>query len=405
MKNRVLLYVALVLTVACAIAASAQEVTLDYPITRLAPIEEYKTGFDPGVNIAEIWELAPEADYHNAVVRIQCPNGFAGSGVMVRVEPANGIVALTNEHVVEGATDVSIVGRRGTVKGRVVYRDPRNDLAVVWAEGCNAGATVPIAESLPGMGSKIELCGYGGPNPRQMIARLGKRIHAGYELSIDAACISGDSGGPMLVGGQLVGINWGGPGRSTRRFAGWGLVHPATSHATPGLLQRVLTQVCGPLGCRPVIGREKEIPLCPPQNSPPPASGSSSVAPSQPSQPGALPCPCPPGKQGEPGPAGPQGPAGPKGDPGEVTADQISAIIQAVSDNLRNDPNMRGPEGPQGPAGPSVSDAQLAAAIEAYFQTHPNTISLSLVDGEGRVLDRDTVPLGGELKLQFVEKK
>ena len=117
--------------------------------------------------------------------------------------------------------------------------------------------------------------------------------------------------------------------------------------------------------------------------------------PQQPPQQPAAPsqgCDCPPGPKGD------AGPPGPKGDAGAPGANGI--------------PGSPGPPGPAGQPGPpgtpgTVDPAMLEAAVAEYLRKNSDafTISLLLVDENGKELDRDTTSsIGGELKLQFVER-
>lgn len=139
------------------------------------------------------------------------------------------------------------------------------------------------------------------------------------------------------------------------------------------------------------------------------------------------------GEKGDKGDPGPVGPAGPKGDPGEVSEEDLQRVVQAVVEELRSDPELQGPPGVPGPPGPPATEEQLGQvvsevssiimsdpsmrgpkgdppsqedidwAVASYFEANKDklTISLALVNEDGVEIDRDTVPIGGTLKLQL----
>lgn len=131
--------------------------------------------------------------------------------------------ALTNEHVVEGASEVTIAfSDRSTSPARVVGTDPDIDLAVLSIERVPPGANpLPLGRSgtlLPGdpviaIGSPF---GLAGTVTTGVVSATGRRIDApsGNTIGIpnaiqtDAAINKGNSGGPLLNRfGQVVGIN------------------------------------------------------------------------------------------------------------------------------------------------------------------------------------------------------
>ncbi len=136
-----------------------------------------------------------------------------GSGVIVT---ADGYI-LTNNHVVDGASEVKVSlpdGREFTAK--VVGRDPKSDIAVVKINATNL-PTVPMADS-----DKVEVgdvvlaignpFGVGQTVTKGIVSakeRGGMGIEA-YEdfIQTDAAINPGNSGGALVdIDGRLIGIN------------------------------------------------------------------------------------------------------------------------------------------------------------------------------------------------------
>jgi len=232
------------------------------PVTKMelvapanAPIQQ--TGFANRDN-SDLWKSSVSADYHLAAVRVSCDQTrSAGSGVNLSVAGSGNFV-LTNHHVVEGtrtATVRSLDGKAASMT--VIFADPSIDLAVLYTEKNIFSTALPIYDGDVPFGADVELLGYGGPDP---ILRhvLGKRVsHSyGYSLSIDTYTVSGDSGGAMVYGGGIAGINFGGPADkqwgSIRTVGGnWRLTRPASSQCSGGLLRRVLTPLCARYSCQP----------------------------------------------------------------------------------------------------------------------------------------------------------
>jgi len=141
------------------------------------------------------------------------PDQSAGSGVIV---DSNGFI-VTNNHVVEGATEITVtLSDRREFSAKVVGTDPKTDLAVVkieaknlpslkWAEYENlqVGDLVLAVGSPFGLSSTVTL---------GIISALGRGNVgiADYEdfIQTDAAINPGNSGGALVnMNGELMGIN------------------------------------------------------------------------------------------------------------------------------------------------------------------------------------------------------
>ena len=142
-----------------------------------------------------------------------------GSGVIV---DASGI-ALTNAHVVEGATEIEIVTADGTKhKARVLGTDTKTDLAVLrvlGGGGGEAGSRYPAARL--GDSSAVEVgdwvlaigspFGFAQTVTAGIISAKGRTLGQGpFDdfLQTDAAINPGNSGGPLVnMAGEVIGIN------------------------------------------------------------------------------------------------------------------------------------------------------------------------------------------------------
>jgi serine protease Do len=145
----------------------------------------------------------------------QMPQPRQGEGSGFIIDPA-GYIA-TNNHVVEGATAVTVTLSTGEeLPATVVGTDPRTDLALIKIEN---GRNLPalrfgdsnrarIGDWVLAIGNPF---GLGGTATAGIISARSRDIHSGpYDdyLQIDAAINSGNSGGPVFnAAGEVIGIN------------------------------------------------------------------------------------------------------------------------------------------------------------------------------------------------------
>ena len=147
--------------------------------------------------------------------RMPQPHPMQGSGSGV-IMSQDGYI-LTNNHVVEGAKEVTVTMADTQVhKAQVVGHDPKTDLAVL---KINAKAALPVAP----MGNSTDLkvgewvvaignpFGLGHTVTAGIVSAKGRVIGAGpYDdfIQTDAPINPGNSGGPLFnMRGELVGIN------------------------------------------------------------------------------------------------------------------------------------------------------------------------------------------------------
>ena len=159
----------------------------------------------------------------------------SGSGFVAR---SDGYI-LTNEHVVRGASEVSVTfsGEPGrSVAGRVIARDAAADLAVLKVEAGPGLPVVSLGDS-DGLRAGQWAIALGSPAgleqamtvgvisaPRQKIS-IGKKVYRGA-IQTDAAINPGNSGGPLLnIRGEVVGVNMAGYA-SGGEYAGIGFAIP-----------------------------------------------------------------------------------------------------------------------------------------------------------------------------------
>jgi len=135
-----------------------------------------------------------------------------GSGFFIS---ADGYV-VTNNHVVENATDVKVVTDDGTEHtAKVIGTDPKTDLALVKVTDGKDFPHVSFAANETRVGDWVVAVGnpfgLGGTVTAGIISARGRDIGAGpYDdfLQIDAPINKGNSGGPAFnAGGEVIGVN------------------------------------------------------------------------------------------------------------------------------------------------------------------------------------------------------
>ena len=122
---------------------------------------------------------------------------------------------VTNNHVVDHATDVTIITSDGrTMPAKVIGTDSKTDLALLKADGSNfpfvtfAGKSPRVGDWVIAVGNPF---GLGGTVTAGIVSARGRDIGSGpYDdfLQIDAPVNHGNSGGPTFnEEGQVVGVN------------------------------------------------------------------------------------------------------------------------------------------------------------------------------------------------------
>ncbi|MGO9019310.1 MAG: DegQ family serine endoprotease [Syntrophobacteraceae bacterium] len=170
-----------------------------------------KTGF------GEMQIPAPFRDFFNQPWSQQLPQDRtvqgAGSGVIISKD---GYI-LTNNHVVEGAKELTVtLADKDEFKAQVVGRDPKTDIAIIKID---AGENLPAANI--GDSDQIKVgdwvlaignpFGLGDTVTSGIVSAKGRVIGAGpYDdfIQTDASINPGNSGGPLFnMKGEVIGIN------------------------------------------------------------------------------------------------------------------------------------------------------------------------------------------------------
>jgi hypothetical protein len=130
-------------------------------------------------------------------------------------------VVLTAAHVVEDRKGpITVEFFDGQISGaRLLAIDPKLDVAALVIYAPRGIEPVPVATANPELGQKVEIWGYGPKKFRSFAALVSRPIVLtgdAPETLIGArgvdkgeVTIPGDSGGPMIQDGKLVGVHWG----------------------------------------------------------------------------------------------------------------------------------------------------------------------------------------------------
>jgi S1-C subfamily serine protease len=171
----------------------------------------------------------------NATFNYQQASG-EGTGIVLT---ANGEV-LTNNHVIEGATSISVVdvGNGRTYAATVVGYDATHDVAVLQLTGATGLTTAAIGDSSSAtVGESVLAIGNAGgvggtpTSAGGAISMLNQSVQASDSLNgtnenltgmiaVTASVQPGDSGGPLVDGsGKVLGIDTAGPAGSSFDFS------------------------------------------------------------------------------------------------------------------------------------------------------------------------------------------
>lgn len=366
----------------------------------------------------------------DAVVLVECGRGVGTGTLVARYEQdgQQGGYVLTAKHVVEESPRCYVTWRSGyRADGYVDARGQLYDTALIRVRPPTDSPIIPVADKDAPSGVTAHVFGYGGQYNRpirtlQLLhGEIKVRGYATYADSMaiicDPWCMSGDSGGPIVHSGHVVGVISGyssprdtrGPHCTPIR----NLLRSVLPHGIVAGIDRRRAQAACPGGTCPLPGRSapgilprQPVPRTPVQK--PPAVDTIPAPPSQPPMTIPLPAASDCSRSAEidallaaqrrldaelaavaariGSTVGPAGPAGSKGDAGPV--------------------GPRGEAGSPGQPGADGKDAlvDMAALAEAVQKALP-PVRVQLLDETGKVTQEQAQPLGQPIRLQLVPVK
>jgi len=185
----------------------------------------------------DLWKWGQKRDIHNSVVRIETvslelqEDGSSrfmcgsGTGTVIKELDNNEYLVLTANHVIppsEFRGRVKSLNKIKTAGITVVAKDYAHDICILKIKLTEDSPKLPvmkIADVSPQYKDSLEFAGYGGVEFNEQIGLDKLRVYMGtaeiptgddYVFSGDAYLIQGDSGGPVIVNDQLVGVISGG---------------------------------------------------------------------------------------------------------------------------------------------------------------------------------------------------
>lgn len=221
--TRSALAAALVVALTACAAGSGTGTTSSPEVVPDASVLASTTGDEPIVDV--VAQSLPSIATVTSTVQTLTPFGArdresVGTGFVV----GRGGVVLTNEHVVDGASAITVTLSSGERRpATIVAEDPEHDLALLDVDGGELPALplgssdgLEMGETVVAIGHALDLAG--GPTVTSgIVSSLDRAIDVrdatgirSYEglLQTDAALNHGNSGGPLLtLDGSVVGVN------------------------------------------------------------------------------------------------------------------------------------------------------------------------------------------------------
>lgn len=168
--------------------------------------------------LAQEWPASEEADYHSSIVKIT-GDGMSGSGTVIkRIGDSRregyyvGWIITAAHCINEMNTEFTVFFNNGKFvnNGRVVLRsgsiDAFEDYGIIRALIPDDIKPMKISIDDVPIGDTVEMCGYGAGDFRHWTAKYGgKNMTTGGHIVFSWA-IQGDSGGPIIYKGKVVGI-------------------------------------------------------------------------------------------------------------------------------------------------------------------------------------------------------
>ena len=170
--------------------------------------------------VAQSWEASDSASYHSSIVEIS-GDGYSGSGTVIKfVEDSEkyekyyvGWIITASHLIHSNNTKFKVHFNNGetTINGVVVVKkniliDSFNDIALIRALIPDDVVPMEISTENVPIGAEVELCGFGTGKFRHWNATYGGKAKANGGHIVFSWGIQGDSGGPIIYNGKVVGI-------------------------------------------------------------------------------------------------------------------------------------------------------------------------------------------------------
>jgi hypothetical protein len=169
---------------------------------------------------AQIWKESEPQDYHDSIVKI-ISHRVSGSGSVVKfIEDSEahpeyyiGLI-LTASHVIKSDADlfeIRFKSGKKTLYNRVVLKKPTgtdkfNDLGLIRALIPDEVKPIPLSSEKPTIGGELEIGGWGRGELKHWDAKCGGTLLNNDGIIIFSWAVQGDSGGPILLDGEIVGV-------------------------------------------------------------------------------------------------------------------------------------------------------------------------------------------------------
>lgn len=204
---------------ACAASPAAQPmVTHVTEIVTLTPTETTPTTTTPTPTTTATTRPATWTDTVAAVRKsvarldvLSCDSRWMGSGFEVGDH-----LLMTANHVVDGASAITVQSGEVITTGQVVGRDPATDSALIRTKDRLPGKALHLLDGLPSLAEEIEVLGfplwtYELSVTRGIVSSLREPVDfTGYDMKVivtDTAINGGNSGGPAIdLAGRVVGL-------------------------------------------------------------------------------------------------------------------------------------------------------------------------------------------------------
>ena len=170
-----------------------------------------------GVSEAQVWNISPKKSYHDSIVKI-IGDGREGSGTVVKyVKDAGdhyvGLILTASHCVASPTTKFNIYFRNGKIskEGKPVFIssfmfDRYSDIAIIEALIPDEIKPMEISTDKIKINETVEVCGYATGKLRHWNAKYGGSIHNSRGHIVFSWAIQGDSGGPIIHKGKVIGV-------------------------------------------------------------------------------------------------------------------------------------------------------------------------------------------------------